>query len=72
MQSGCIFNSWAFNENHKEAAFKFAKNLGCQENDPKEIIQYLKKIPAIDLLKGIKIGVCKLNLSIYFNQKLSF
>lgn len=61
MQSGCIFNHWAFNENHKEAAFKFAKKVGCQEDDPKEIIQYLKKIPAIDLVKSIKVEVCKLN-----------
>lgn len=52
MQSGCIFNPWAFNEKHsKDAAFELAKQLGCDKKDPKEIIQYLKKLPAIDLVK---------------------
>ncbi|XP_025406470.1 esterase FE4-like isoform X2 [Sipha flava] len=56
MQSGCIFNSWSFNENHRETAFKFAKNVGCLKDDPKEILQYLLKMPAIDLIKGTKFG----------------
>lgn len=52
MQSGCIFNPWAFNETHsKDAAFELAKQLGCDKKDPKEIVQYLKSIPAIDLVK---------------------
>lgn len=59
MQSGCIFNSWAFNENHREIALKFAKNVGCIKDDPKEIVQYLLKMRAIDLVKGSKFGVSK-------------
>ncbi|KAF0751373.1 esterase E4-like isoform X1 [Aphis craccivora] len=51
MQSGCIFNSWAFNEKHVEVAFKLAEKLGCQKDDPKEIVKYLLNIPAIDLVK---------------------
>lgn len=59
MQSGCIFNSWALNENHRETALKFAKNVGCLKDDPKEILQYLLEMPAIDLVKGTKSGVSK-------------
>lgn len=51
MQSGCSLNPWAFNENHREAASQLAKNLGCQENDPKKIVQYLQNVPASDLVK---------------------
>lgn len=62
MQSGCAFNPWAFNDRHREAAFNLAKELGCQKTDPKEIIQYLLKVPAADLVKcttaKIKFEVC--------------
>jgi len=58
MQSGCAFNPWALNENHRVAAFKLANNLGCLSNDPKEIVKYLKNVPAIDLVKGTKFKVC--------------
>ncbi|KAL4141630.1 hypothetical protein QTP88_004237 [Uroleucon formosanum] len=51
MQSGCIFNPWAFNERHTEVAFKLAEKLGCQKDEPKEIIKYLLNIPAVDLVK---------------------
>ncbi|XP_025406381.1 esterase E4-like isoform X2 [Sipha flava] len=51
MQSGCVFNPWAFNENHKKAAFKLAEHMGCQKDDPKEIVQYLLNVPATDLVK---------------------
>lgn len=61
MQSGCIFNSWAFQENHKSIALKFSKYLGCQKDDPKEIIKFLLAVPAIDLVKSITIGVRKSN-----------
>lgn len=57
MQSGCMFNSWAFTEKHREAAFKLAKNLGCEKVDPKEIVQYLLNVPAIDIVKLTKIEV---------------
>ncbi|XP_022165143.1 bile salt-activated lipase-like isoform X2 [Myzus persicae] len=52
MQSGCAFNPWAFNEDHKVTAFKLAKNVGCSSSDPEEIVKYLKNVPAIDLVKG--------------------
>ncbi|CAI6351252.1 unnamed protein product [Macrosiphum euphorbiae] len=54
MQSGCAFNIWALNENHRIVAFKLANNLGCLSNDPEEIVKYLKNVPAIDLVKGTK------------------
>lgn len=62
MQSGCVFNSWAFNEKHKEAALKLAAHLGCEKDDPKEILEYLLNVPAIELVKNslmkFKIEVC--------------
>ncbi|KAF0750324.1 Uncharacterized protein FWK35_00017165 [Aphis craccivora] len=54
MQSGCAFNPWALNENHRATAFKLANNLGCLSSDPKEIVKYLKNISAIDLVKETK------------------
>lgn len=40
---------------HKEVAIKFAKKLGCQQDNPKEIAQYLRNVPAIDLVKCTKV-----------------
>jgi len=57
MQSACLFNSWAFTEKHREAAFKLAKNLGCVKDDPKEVVQFLLSVPAIDIVKLTKIEV---------------
>lgn len=57
MQSGCMFNPWALNEKHRESAFKLAKNLGCEKDNPKEVVQYLLNIPAIDIVKSITIDV---------------
>jgi len=64
MESGCIFNPWAFNNKYKEAAYNVAEQLGCQRDDPKEIVQYLLTIPATDLVKctisNVKFEVCTL------------
>lgn len=67
MQSGCMFNPWAFTEKHREAAFKLAKNLGCEKDNPKEIVQYLLNVPAIDIVKLTKIEVvmCKADTNIF-------
>ncbi|KAE9537486.1 hypothetical protein AGLY_006509 [Aphis glycines] len=51
MQSGCAFNPWVLNENHRATAFKLANNLGCLSSDPKEIVKCLKNVSAIDLVK---------------------
>jgi len=61
MQSGSIFNIWAMNEKHKDAAFRLAKNLGCEKDDPKEVVTFLKSVPANDLVKASKFKVRKLN-----------
>lgn len=74
MQSGCAFNPWAFNKKHKEAAFHLAKQLGCQKDDPKEIVKYLLNVPANELVKcsatKVRFEVCiihflLLNIYIY-------
>jgi len=62
LQSGNVFNPWAFNEKPREAAFKLAEKLGCQKDDPKEVVKYLLNIPANDLVKcttlKFKFEVC--------------
>ncbi|VVC34998.1 Hypothetical protein CINCED_3A008558 [Cinara cedri] len=54
MQSGSMFNTWALNLKHREEAFNFAKKLGCEEDDPTEIIKYLKNVSAVNLLEASK------------------
>lgn len=61
MQSGCVFNPWAFNENHKKAAYAVAKHLGCHSDDPKEIVQYLLNVPAVSL---VKCAILKLKIEV--------
>jgi hypothetical protein len=67
MQSGCIFNSWALNEKHKEAAYNLARSLGCLKEDPKDIVEYLLKLPASDIVKLSKIEVCIVNSYQHFH-----
>jgi len=57
MQSGCMFNPWALNQKHIDSAFKLAYKLGCDEYESKKAVQYLLKIPAIDIVKLITIDV---------------
>lgn len=56
MQSGCVFNSWALHDKHKEVAFKMAKKFGCTKDDPKEIVQFLLGVPAHDLVEYSKLN----------------
>lgn len=67
MQSGCAFNPWAFNKKHREAAFYLAKQLGCQKDDPKEVLQYLLNVPANELVKcsatKVRFEVCTMNFN---------
>lgn len=72
MQSGCLFNSWAFTEKHREAAFKLAKNLGCVKDDPKEVVQFLLSVPAIDIVKLTKIEVLIKQIKIFFKNDNNF
>jgi len=70
MQSGSIFNPWAFNEKHSiNAAFELAKNLGCEKQNPKEIVQYLQNVPANDLVKCSK-SKFKFSVSITVNKQI--
>lgn len=64
MQSGSVFNTWALNLKHKEEAFKLAKKLGCQEDNPTEILKYLKNVSAVDLLKASMYEVCDLTICV--------
>jgi len=70
MQSGCAFNPWVLNENHRIAAIKLANNLGCLSNDSEKIVKYLRNVSAIDLMKGSKFKVCEYCVLMNFSQVL--
>lgn len=59
MQSGFSFNTWALIKNHRDIAVKLSKKLGCQSDDTLAILQYLKTVPAKDLVRHSK---CEVNL----------
>lgn len=67
MQSGCIFNSWALNENPRQSAYNLARKLGCQRQDPEAIIQYLLTLPASVIVKLSKIEVSVVDLYHYYH-----
>lgn len=71
MQSGCMFNSWAFQEKHIETALNLAIQLGCQKDDPKEIVKSLRNVPAADLVfvGSTKLEVGKLRCGVFLRIK---
>lgn len=58
MQSGGVFNPWACNTTHRETAFNLAKVMGCHKTDPKEVVEYLRNVPATDLVQNFRFEVC--------------
>ncbi|XP_054261394.1 esterase FE4-like isoform X2 [Macrosteles quadrilineatus] len=52
LQSGASLCQWSFQEKPVEKTFLLAKNLGCSSQDPDKILEFLKSIPALDLVKA--------------------
>lgn len=57
MQSGFSFNTWALIKHHRDIAVRLSKKLGCQSDDTLAILQYLKTVPAKDLVRHSKFEV---------------
>lgn len=57
MQSGFGFNTWALIKNHRDIAVRLSKKLGCQSDNTLAIVQYLKSVPAKDLVRHSKFEV---------------
>nr|QBQ34536.1 esterase EST-5 [Diaphorina citri] len=53
MQSGSALDSWAFHtaEDNRDNGVAVAKLLGCQSEDSRSVLDFLKSQPALDLLK---------------------
>nr|XP_046491071.1 uncharacterized protein LOC124223293 [Neodiprion pinetum] len=52
MQSGVALNPWVSTSVSVEKAHRLAANLGKETTDPNEIVEYLRTIPAIQLIEA--------------------
>lgn len=53
LQSGTALDTWAHqsSQESKENAVAVAKHLGCQSEDPVSVLEFLRNVPALDLIK---------------------
>lgn len=51
MQSGVLWCSWCKNENYSVRGFRLAALLGEKSKDPEEVVEFLRKVPAEDIVK---------------------
>lgn len=51
-QSGVSINPWAFQNSNKENAMKVAVELGCTSSNREEIAEFLRSLPAEQILKA--------------------
>ncbi|XP_049867836.1 juvenile hormone esterase-like [Pectinophora gossypiella] len=49
-QSGVCLNEWAYNFYGKQRAFQLGKHLGKDTNDPAELLEFLRSVPALSLV----------------------
>lgn len=52
-QSGTALHWWAFTNTAKDRAFRLGKALGCNTNNPDELLEFLQKAPAEDIVEAI-------------------
>ena len=73
IQSASVLTNWAIGR--KDGAICLAKALGFQSNDEREILTFLRKVPAVDLLKAsqkvrvltdVSLGLSLVFLELYF------
>ncbi|KAJ2949822.1 hypothetical protein O0L34_g11137 [Tuta absoluta] len=50
-QSGTCLSEWAYSTYGRDRAFQLAKHFGKDTEDPKELLDFLRIVPAIDLVK---------------------
>ncbi|XP_031773149.1 esterase E4-like isoform X1 [Apis florea] len=51
MQSGVLWSSWCKSQNYAIRGFRLAALLGQKSDDPEEVIEFLRKVPAEDIVK---------------------
>ena len=52
LQSGVVNNPWAYILNPKTYGYRLAEFLGCDKKDTKEIIEFLKSVNCMELVKA--------------------
>lgn len=52
MQSGTALNPWAVTFDPFQQAFEIGKRCGFHGNDTKELLSYMKKVPAEDIVSA--------------------
>ncbi|XP_046687607.1 esterase FE4-like isoform X2 [Homalodisca vitripennis] len=52
MQSGTSLAQWALQDKPREKAFLLARELGCKSQDPDTVLEFLRCVPAMDLLQA--------------------
>jgi len=52
-QSGTALHWWAFTNKRQDTAFRLGKALGCNTNNPDELLEFLQKAPAEDIVEAI-------------------
>lgn len=50
IQSGSVFNPWAFMENARDRAFELGKILGCETDETTKLLKFFRGIPASDMI----------------------
>lgn len=68
LQSGMATCFWALTENAEVNAFKLASILGNDSKDPKEVVDFLKTIPAAEIVNAqYKVLTPEANYSLFIN-----
>lgn len=49
--SGAVLNPWALVEEPRERAFRLGAVLGCKTTDSKELVEFLRTVPARRLVE---------------------
>lgn len=52
MQSGSALNPWASIKNSKEYGYRLADSLGFKEDDPKKVVEFLRTVKYMKLVKA--------------------
>lgn len=72
-QSGVLWSAWCRNQSQPERGFKLAATLGKETDDPEEVVEFLRKMTAEDIVKA-QSAILTLevkNFVFIFSNKLS-
>jgi len=50
--SGAVLNPWALVEDPRDRAFRLGAVLGCKTTDSRELVEFLRTVPARRLVEG--------------------